>query len=77
MSEELLPIFLKYCTGSDLVTDMKIIVQFSDCNNFASAPQFHTCTGILTLPSTYNSFIDFEYEMNNILSSDTCVMNLD
>lgn len=70
-----LQLFLRFCTGSDLV-DQAIHVEFIETTDFVRSPQSHTCGCILKLPIGYHSYPDFRCEFNNILSSSMWVMDL-
>ncbi|XP_031333699.1 uncharacterized protein LOC116163743 isoform X2 [Photinus pyralis] len=67
--------FLRFCTGSDLITRI-IEVSFTTTNGFQRTPVAHTCTGLLELPCTYDSFVDFRSEFNSLLNSNIWVMDI-
>ncbi|VVC44781.1 HECT domain [Cinara cedri] len=68
--------FVRFCTGSDVITDNQIVVRFSDLmwyNHYA--PIAHTCSCILQLPLKYKSYEYFQMEMDCILSSNCWTMD--
>jgi len=51
-----LQLFLRFCTGSDILTKKKIHVRFisSDLSNNARCPSSHTCGCVLEIPRSYS-----------------------
>ncbi|KAL2090091.1 hypothetical protein ACEWY4_014779 [Coilia grayii] len=70
-----LQLFLRFCTGSD-VLDKAILIVFIETTNFLRRPQSHTCGCVLKLPIGYYSYPDFRSEFNNILTSSMWVMDV-
>ncbi|XP_023932019.1 uncharacterized protein LOC106182062 isoform X1 [Lingula anatina] len=68
--------FLRYCTGSDLLTVPQISVEFSSLTGFQRRPVAHTCGCVLQLPRLYESYMDFRYEFDNILNQNIWVMDI-
>ena len=73
--DDKLRVFLRYCTGSDLLTMEEISVEFSVMGRFERCPFAHTCSCMLQLSKTYESYMDFRSEFDNILSSNVWVMD--
>ncbi|KAB0804069.1 hypothetical protein PPYR_01039 [Photinus pyralis] len=67
--------FLRFCTGSDLPIG-KITIDFISTDGFARVPIAHTCSSILQIPTTYENFLTFRNEFNNLLSSNVWVMDM-
>ena len=70
-----LQLFLRFCTGSDLL-DKAILIEFIETTNFLRRPQSHTCGCVLKVPTGYHSYPDFRSEFNNILTSSMWVMDV-
>ena len=70
LEEERMTKFFRYCTGATMICVEHIEVTFTDLDGSARRPVAHTCGPLLELPSTYQSFLQFREEMNNILSSE-------
>lgn len=67
--------FLRFCTGANLViNDIKIT--FNSLSGLRRVPVAHTCTGILELSDTYESYLAFRSEFNQILDSKIWVMDI-
>ena len=62
--------FLKYVTGSDMLCYDAIAVTFRAVEGLARRPIATTCSCLLELPSTYESFPDLRNEFLNILKND-------
>lgn len=73
---EKLGLFLRFCSGSNLLTVEKISVEFTSLTGYQRRPIAHTCGCVLELPRTYESFIDFRYEFDNILSQNIWIMDI-
>jgi hypothetical protein len=73
---EKLGLFLRFCTGSNLLTVEKISVEFTSLTGCQRRPVAHTCGCVLELPRTYESFIDFRYEFDSILSHNIWIMDI-
>ncbi|KAK5647928.1 hypothetical protein RI129_002820 [Pyrocoelia pectoralis] len=66
--------FLRYCTGSNIV-NKEMNVSFNAVTGFKRSPIAHTCAGILELPNTYESYLQFRQEFNELLDSKIWVMD--
>lgn len=54
--------FLRYVTGSSVLTGASITVSFNGLDGLSRRPVSHTCTNLLELPSTYATFTEFVKE---------------
>lgn len=68
--------FLRFCTGSDLLVENKIKIEFISTDGFQRSPIAHTCSGLLEIPTSYEDYISFRDEFTNLLSSNICVMDI-
>lgn len=68
--------FLRFVTGSDIITDYININFTSAKDNYSRSPVAHTCTNTLDLPMSYDRFIDLRSEINSILASNVWVMDI-
>jgi len=68
--------FLRFVTGSDIITDQININFTSAKDNYSRSPVAHTCTNTLDLPMSYDRFIDLRSEINSILASNVWVMDI-
>ena len=68
--------FLRYCTGSDILTVEKILVEFTSLTGTERRPIAHTCGCVLQLPRSYESYMDFRYEFDSILSHNIWIMDI-
>uniref|UniRef100_A0A096MIJ3 HECT domain-containing protein n=1 Tax=Poecilia formosa TaxID=48698 RepID=A0A096MIJ3_POEFO len=71
-----LSLFLRFCTGSDLFLDKKILIDFTKIQGFLRRPVAHTCSCVLELSIYYDSYPDFSAEMNKVLESNVWVMDI-
>ncbi|XP_054914357.1 uncharacterized protein LOC129378094 [Poeciliopsis prolifica] len=71
-----LSLFLRFCTGSDLFLDKKILIDFTKIQGFLRRPVAHTCSCVLELSIYYDSYPDFSAEMNKVLDSNVWVMDI-
>lgn len=71
-----MPLFLRYCTGSDLLTAKVIRVSFVDLYGAARRPIGHTCGCVLELPGEYESYLSFKEELNAVLKSNIWIMDI-
>ena len=62
--------FLRFTTGSSVLIAEKIAVTFNALSEISHRPIAHTCSCVLELPSTYQSFLDFEQEFSAVLADD-------
>lgn len=75
-TERQLTNFLRFCTGSDVLTGTPITVLFNECDGFTRAPTARTCNYTLELSGTYQTFPEFRTEMNGVLESSVWVMDI-
>lgn len=68
--------FLRYTTGSSVLTGRNISVSFNGLSGLARRPIAHTCGYELELPSTYVNYMEFEKEFNAILADDEYAWNM-
>ncbi len=64
--------FLRFVTGSSVLTDTDICVHFNALSGAARRPGAHTCTNTLVLPYTYVTFLEFVEEFSTLLSNEHC-----
>ena len=69
-SKNTVSLFLRYVTGSCVFTGKGITVTFNSLEGFARRPIAHTCNCSLQLPVTYNTYTDFQNEMDKILKNE-------
>ena len=62
--------FLRFVTGSSVVTVDSIKVSFNALSGLARRPIAHTCSNLLDLPQTYNTFLEFVEEFSVLLASE-------
>ena len=62
--------FLRFVTGSAVITVKGINVTFNKLSGLARRPISHTCTGTIELSSTYSSLPEFEAELKTVLHSE-------
>ena len=60
--------FIRYITGSSVLTIDLLLVVFNSSEGFTRAPCAHTCSGMLELPISYASYSDFSCEWDSILN---------
>lgn len=70
-----LRLFLRYCTGSDLLNVDKIAVELVPMTDFERRPIGHTCGCLLQLANQYDSFMEFRSEFDKVLESNIWVMD--
>lgn len=81
LDNEKLASFLRFCTGSDILsTDAsgnfhQIQVRFNSLTGLARRPIAHTCGRVLELPVNYDDFMQFKAELNEVLKSEVWVMD--
>ncbi|KAL1022820.1 hypothetical protein UPYG_G00032800 [Umbra pygmaea] len=76
MDEEKLSRFLRFTTGSDLITCNRISALFSQMSDFTRRPIGRTCGRVLELADCYDNFPDFRAEFNAVLDSNIWVMDI-
>ncbi len=62
--------FLRFVTGSSVLTVETIRVSFNALVGAARRPIAHTCSNILELPYTYSTFLEFSKEFTALLDND-------
>lgn len=67
--------FLRFCTGSNLVTE-KIRINFIDTSGIARMPIGHTCSNLLELLNTYKNYVEFRSEFNSLFIASVWVMDI-
>ena len=60
--------FLRFTTGSSVLTAKRLEVQFNRLSGFARRPIAHTCDCVLELPVCYDNYSDFHSEWMAILN---------
>ncbi|XP_033727554.1 uncharacterized protein LOC117316877 [Pecten maximus] len=76
MDADLLTRFLRFCTGTDLLTEECITVSFVNVVGLARRPVAHTCSSLLELPKQYENFLQFRSEFVSILNANIWVMDI-
>lgn len=62
--------FLRFVTGSSVVTVSNISISFNALTGLARRPTAHTCSNLLELPHTYNTFLEFAEEFSVLLANE-------
>lgn len=62
-------IFLRYVTGSDVITTSKIEITFTNLDGLSRRPVAHTCGCVLELPSTYQSYVELVEDFSSVLNA--------
>ena len=68
--------FLRFTTGSNLLTVPKITVRFTKLSGLGRRPIAHTCGCVLELPVEYSTYNDFRSDFNEILNAGVWVMDI-
>lgn len=68
--------FLRFVTGSDVITTTTIAVEFNKLSGLASRPIGHTCSCSLEIPESYDSYPDFRSQFTGVLTSNIWVMDI-
>ena len=68
MTNDELRTFLRFVTGSFVISISSITISFNNLDGLARRPIAHTCTGTLELSTTYNTFLEFEGEFRAVLA---------
>ena len=71
-----LKLFLRFCTGSDVITVPNITVEFSQLIGLQRRPVAHTCGCVLQIPDQYENFMAFRSEFDSVLESNVWVMDI-
>ena len=72
--------FLRFTTGSYVITVSHITVTFNTLHGLARRPIAHTCSATLDLSSTFSTYLEFSQEFRAILnsmSSDSDALKMD
>ena len=75
LNAEMLGRFLRFSTGSSVVTVDIVKVDFNALTGLSRRITSHTCNPCLHLPTTYSSYTDFRAEFNSILTGNQWTMN--
>ena len=62
--------FLRFVTGSSVMINEKICVEFNGIEGLLKVPTSRTCNCVLALPSTYLTYPEFEDEFLAVLRSE-------
>ena len=76
LKSETLRKFVRFRTGSDLMVSKEINVSFVNVSGLARRPIAHTCSCLLELSKTYESFPQFRSEFMAVLESNVWVMDI-
>ena len=76
LDQKKLTLFLRFCTGSDLLTVPKISVEFCVMTGFQRRPIAHTCGSVLRLSKVYESYVEFRSEFDNVLNGNIWVIDI-
>ena len=68
--------FMRFCTGSDLLLQDHIDVSFVNVTGIARRPVAHTCSCLLEIPKTYESFPGFRTEFLAVLNANVWIMDI-
>ena len=64
--------FLRFMTGSSVLTRDSIHVSFNALEGAARRPIVHTCSQLLELSYTYTTFLEFADEFTALLNDESC-----
>lgn len=76
LDQRKLETFLRFCTGSTIVSKDKIEVIFNGICGLGRRPVAHTCGAVLDIPYTYNSYPEFRAEFDHVLNGDCFAMDI-
>jgi hypothetical protein len=76
LNDGMLGKFIRFCTGSDLIVCKEIKVSFVNTSGLARRPIAHTCSCLLELSKSYESFPQFRSEFLAVLESNVWVMDI-
>ena len=68
MTTDELRTFLRFVTGSFVISVPSIDVSFNTLDGLARRPIAHTCTATLEVATTYCTFLEFVDEFRNVLA---------
>ncbi len=77
MTIEELRSFLRFVTGSFVISVDSITVTFNTSDGFGRRPTAHTCSSMLEIPTTYSSLPEFVSEFQAILSDPSYAWTMD
>ncbi|XP_034530350.1 uncharacterized protein LOC117805870 [Notolabrus celidotus] len=76
LDDEKLCKFLRFTTGSDVITCNRIEILFTNMSTFTRRPIGHTCGRVLELAECYENFPDFRSEFNAVFDSNIWIMDI-
>ncbi|CAC5387040.1 unnamed protein product [Mytilus coruscus] len=80
LDSEMIKLFLRYCTGSDLITkdieESKIKIDYLHMEENIRGPIAHTCGCVLQLSDNFKSLPQFRSEFSNVLKSGVFIMDI-
>ena len=76
MTESDLKLFLRFCTGADLLLGKEITVTFTETSDFQCRPVALTCSCNLVIPVNYQNYPDLRADFDSILHSSVWVMDI-
>ena len=76
LDEKGLQLFLRFCTGADVLFGSHITVNFIETSDYQCRPQASTCGCFLNLPINYRNYPDLRSDFNAILNSSVWVMDI-
>ena len=68
--------FLRFCTGSNLLSVEVIYIRFNQLSGIMRRPVAHTCGCVLELSIDYENYLDFKHEFDSVLRSEIWVMDI-
>lgn len=75
-SDDILEKLLRFATGSDMITDTDMKIDFNSSTGLRRTPIGHTCSSPLELSRKYENYIDFRCEMSEVLKSNIWIMDI-
>ena len=76
LDERKLQLFLRFCTGSDLLTIPHISLELTHMSGFERRPIAHTCGCVLQIADHFDNFMEFRSEFDNVLESQIWIMDI-
>ncbi len=61
---------LRFITGSSVIIDREIKVSFNSLSGLCKRPISHTCDCVIELPTTYDTYVEFEEAFKCILANE-------
>ncbi len=71
MTSNSLQKFLRFTTGSSVLTVKCIHIEFNRLDGIQRRPIVHTCNSMLELPVSYSNYSDFHAEWMAIITADS------